>query len=624
MFQRQQDEKDELLRPSGRLGRKFALVILPLVLIPLTVMGIVAYLRMRSILRQEAVDQMIYAIQGQSTTLMEWASFREQQLYIGTQRPIIKEYSPSLLVHPDNQEAGSAINQELLTLQTNQGDILFDEILLVRISDNLIITSTNPNHNGLFIESLPEKKAFDLQTFPIYDDPTFAPDTLGLVSISPMRVIGEQPDFYLVGVNSGTKIVQLIEELQVFWQRRGVYRIERGKTFLALSPDTVFELPRYATSLLVLERPDLSIFQFSGSEEAGTVEYEDVNDQPVLGAYQWIPDWNMALVVELATTEIFTGLANLAPFMAILIIAAAIITLSVAFLVTDRMLQPLTSLADFANRISHGEWLYRVPEKRNDELGALAGSLNRMAEELGALYQSLESRVEDRTQQIRTASEIARAVISIPNLDELLRQAVQLIKSRFGYDHVSIFLLDSDGQVAISRESAGDIAGTTRPSGHKVEVNPQTLIGWVIKNNEARVTTDIDDDSDMFKTELMQGARTQAAIPLQVAGRSLGVIDVQTIKLDSFEQEEFEVLQTLADQLSSAIENARLAQESADAAERARLVSSITSQLSGILEPEQVLQTAAQALHRALGNAEIVVKLVSPEEISPPTEGESN
>lgn len=624
MFKRQLDEKDEILRPSGRLGRKFALVILPLVLIPLTVMGIVAYLRMRSILRQEAVDQMIYAIQGQSSTLMEWASFREQQLFIGTQRPRINEHSHSLLLNPDNQAARSIVEEELLTLQTNQGDILFGEILLVRISDNLIISSTNPKHNDLIIEFLPQKRTFDLQTLPIYDDPTFAPGTLGLVSISPMRVIGEQPDFYLVGMNSGSKIVQLIEELQVFWQRRGVYRIERGKTFLALSPDTVFELPRYATSLLVLERPDHSIFQISESEEAGTVEYEDENDQPVLSAYQWIPDWNMALVVELATSEIFTGLADLAPFMAILIIAAAIITLSVAFLVTDRMLQPLTSLADFANRISHGEWLYRVPEERKDELGALAASLNRMAEELGALYQSLESRVEDRTQQIRTASEVARAVISIPNLDELLRQAVQLIKGRFGYDHVSIFLLDSDGQVAISRESAGEIGGTTRPPGHKVEVSPQTLIGWVIQNNEARVTTDINDEPDMFKNELMQGARTQAAIPLQVAGRSLGVIDVQTIKLDSFEQEEFEVLQTLADQLSSAIENARLAQESADAAERARLVSSITTQLSGILEPEQVLQTTAQALHRALGNAEIVVKLISPDVIPPPSEGENN
>jgi HAMP domain-containing protein len=618
MHQQSAQEMNNKQRPSGRLGRKFAFVLLPLVLVPLIVMGVVSYLRMRSTLRQESVDQMIYAIQGQSTTLLDWASLREQHLFIGTQRPAIQQISQHLFINPDDQEAISSIQEELEGLLENQGDKLFDEIFLLRISDDLVVSSTNPEHNGLSLEHPIVEDATETETFPLYNDPHFTPEVLGFVSISPMRVYGVQPDFYLVGVNSGPEVVKLIEELQVFWQRRGVYRIERGKTFLALTPDLIFELPRYATNMEVLTDPGHAIFQTTPSTEAGTLEYQDEDAQPMLSAYQWIPGWDMALVVELATSDIFSGLSNLAPFMAILIVVAALITLSVAFMATNRMLHPLTSLADFANRISHGEWLYRVPEDREDELGALAASLNRMAEELGDLYQSLETRVEDRTRQIRTASEIARAVISIPNLDELLRQAVQLIKDRFGYDHVSIFLLDPSGQYAELRESAGKIGGIARPSGYKVEVNAQTLVGWVIQNIAPRVITDTSDEPESFKSGLLRGARTQVTIPLQVAGRPLGVIDVQNITEHTFEQDEFEVLQTLADQLSSAIENARLAQESADAAERARLVSEITTQLSGILEPEQVLQTAARALHRALGNAEIVVKLVPPDENPPP------
>jgi HAMP domain-containing protein/putative methionine-R-sulfoxide reductase with GAF domain len=617
MLQQTAEEMNKTQRLSGKLGRKFAFVLLPLVLIPLIVMGVVAYLRMRSTLRQEAVDQMIYAIEGQSTVLIEWASNREQKLFIASQRPNIQSASFELLIDPENQEAISSIQEDLETLLKNQGDRLFEEVFLLRKSDSLVVSSTNPEHIGLIFENPSLKGASEPGTFPLYNDPDLTPGTLGLLSISPFRVVGEKKDFYLVGVNSGSEVVQLIEELQIFWQRKGVYRIERGKTFLALSPDYIFELPRYATDLEVLELPDHEIFQIPTTEEAGTLEYKDQEAQPVLSAYQWIPGWNLALVVELATSDIFSSLSNLAPFMVILILVAAIFTISVAFIVTNRMLHPLTTLADFANRISHGEWLYRVPENRDDELGALATSLNRMAEELGALYQSLESRVEDRTRQIRIASEVARAIISIPNLDELLRQAARLIKDRFGYDHVSIFLSDSSGHHAVLRESAGEIGGTTRSSGYMVEVSPETLVGWVIQNNTPRIITDISDEPEIFKSGLLRGARIQVSIPLQVAGRSLGAIDIQNIKQEIFEQEEFEVLQTLADQLSSAIENARLAQESADAAERARLISQITSQLSGILEPQQVLQTAAYALHRALGNAEIVVKWVSPDEIPP-------
>ncbi|MFP3854797.1 MAG: hypothetical protein ACLFWD_10955, partial [Anaerolineales bacterium] len=73
-----------------------------------------------------------------------------------------------------------------------------------------------------------------------------------------------------------------------------------------------------------------------------------------------------------------------------------------------------------------------------------------------------------------------------------------------------------------------------------------------------------------------------------------------------------EILQTLADQLSAAIQNARLAETSVAAAERARMISDVTTQMSGLLDVDQVLSTAAQSLHRALGDSEIMIKLTVP------------
>jgi len=618
MLQEFEDERNQRNRTRGSLGRKFAFVLLPLVLIPLLLLGGVAYWRMSSILQQEANNQMIYAIEGQSATLQDWASLREQNLFIRTQSEALIQAADPLLLHPEDQPAVSALVEELKDLHMQQGEDLFREMLVVRISDRLIVSATDTEHIGKKLESLPDHFGDDVHTYPIYDDPVFAPETLSFLSVVPFRTIGTQPDFYLVGVNTGSKVVQLMEELQVFWQRRGVYRVERGETYLLLLPDILFELPRYATRLNAVEASDHPVLRVSDRVEASTLEYEDPDGEALLSAYQWIPDWNLAVIVELPKSDIFSGISELTPFMIILIVLASLLTISVAFLVTNRMLQPLTSLAEFADRISHGEWLYRVPEDRQDELGALAASLNRMAEELGAIYQSLETRVEDRTRQIRTASEVARAIISIPNLNELLRQAVQLIQQRFGYDHVSIFLLDPNGQHAVLRESAGVVDEILHTPGRKIEISSQTTMGWVSETVAPLVITEASNQADTFKDGLLSGLKSKAVIPLQVAENPLGVIDVQSKELDVFSQEELEILQTLADQLSSAIENARLAQESADAAERARLISGITGQLSGILEPEQVLQTAAQELHRALGDAEIIVRLTPPDEVSQP------
>jgi GAF domain-containing protein len=117
----------------------------------------------------------------------------------------------------------------------------------------------------------------------------------------------------------------------------------------------------------------------------------------------------------------------------------------------------------------------------------------------------------------------------------------------------------------------------------------------------------------------MADMRSELAVPLQTSGRVLGAMNVQSSKSDTFRPQDVEMLQTLADQLSAAILNARLAKISAMAADRARLVSEITSELSGTLEIEDVLEKAARALQRGLGNPEVIIKIHGEETTGPYT-----
>jgi GAF domain-containing protein len=269
-------------------------------------------------------------------------------------------------------------------------------------------------------------------------------------------------------------------------------------------------------------------------------------------------------------------------------------------------------LTDFSQRLSRGEWKHRVPEDRTDEIGVLAISFNRMADELSGMYRSLEERVEERTRQIRTASDVARVVTSTPTLDELLRKAVELIRDRFGYYHVSIFLIDEAGENAILRESTGDVGQALIAKGHSLAVGSQSIIGWVSANNNPRIASDVGQDPIHFSNELLPETRSEAAVPLQVSGQVLGVLDVQSTQPNAFKPEDIEILQTLADQLSAAILNARLAQSSSQAAERSRFISDVTRQLSGLLDVESVMQTSGNALYRSMGRPEIVIQLSNP------------
>jgi GAF domain-containing protein len=107
----------------------------------------------------------------------------------------------------------------------------------------------------------------------------------------------------------------------------------------------------------------------------------------------------------------------------------------------------------------------------------------------------------------------------------------------------------------------------------------------------------------------MTTTRSELAVPLQITGRVLGAINVQSFAPDAFRPQDIEMLQTLADQLSAAIQNARLAQVSATAADRARLVSRVTMELSTAAELSEVMERAARAVQQGLGNPEVMIRV---------------
>lgn len=603
------------IRPRSRLGTRLALVLVPLVLIPLLIMGGAAYVRSRDILRSRINEQLSSTAQQELQTMTDWASARQDRVQIGSQRAFLLAAAHTLLGPAPAEDVRSRARAELRSLMEREGELLFSEMMIVRRQDGQVLVSSQPEREGQVLDALLRGgiPVEALSTTPLYNEPLLSPGSLAIVTSAPMSSSPEAGvDTVLIGVNRDVRLGALMENMQTFWEHRGIYRVEEGNTFLALAPDVVVTLDRYSMIPNVRAGAAHPVFALAQAASAGVQAYRSFDDLEVLGAYQWSPDWNMGVVLELPQSAVFAELNSLAPFTLILVVAAILLSTGIVLYVTGRMLRPLATLTTFSERISRGEWSHRVPEEREDELGTLAASLNRMAEELSGVYRSLEARVEERTRQIRTAAEVARAVTSTPRLEDLLLRAVELIRDRFGFYHVSIFLLDAQGRTAVLRESTGQIGAVLKARGHSLPVGSQSIIGWVTANNEARIASDVGRDPVHLANELLPETRAEAAVPLQVAGRVLGALDVQSAEPGAFNPEMLEVLQTLADQLSTAIQNARLAQESAMAADRARLISDVSSQFSGLMDIERVLETAAHTLHRVLGQPEVVIQLTPP------------
>lgn len=288
---------------------------------------------------------------------------------------------------------------------------------------------------------------------------------------------------------------------------------------------------------------------------------------------------------------------------------------------------PLEQLAEAAARLASGRLETRVAMDRADEFGRLAGAFNEMADRLQALYNELEERVRERTRalqeanyalqrraiQLEASAEVSRSITSIFNVDELLRRAVHLIRDRFGFYHAGIFLMDETGEWAVLREATGEAGAQMKAHGHRLQVGETSMVGWTALHRRPRIALDVGADAVHFANPLLPHTRSEMTLPLMVGGRLLGVLDVQSTEEAAFDEDDIRALQSMADQLAIAIENARRISETAALLEVTSPIYRFSRRLSTAATVEDVATVVIDAVAETEADGCVVVEFDSPD-----------
>jgi len=181
---------------------------------------------------------------------------------------------------------------------------------------------------------------------------------------------------------------------------------------------------------------------------------------------------------------------------------------------------------------------------------------------------TLEQRIEERTaglaqktEQLRAASYIARKTAEVQDLATLLDTVTRLVSDQFGFYHTGIFLINETGDRAVLQAASSDGGRQMVERGHALFVGTQGIVGYVAGQKKPRIALDVGADAVFFNNPYLPMTRSELALPLVVRNKVLGVLDIQSDKPQAFSSEDIDILQTLADQLAVAIENARLIDE---------------------------------------------------------------
>ncbi|MFH1186237.1 MAG: cache domain-containing protein [Chloroflexota bacterium] len=273
-----------------------------------------------------------------------------------------------------------------------------------------------------------------------------------------------------------------------------------------------------------------------------------------------------------ARSEIMVSSTNTTQISLVLVAVILLLASLGAAMLANTLTAPLVALTQTAEEITAGNLNARAPVRSRDEIGMLGLTLNSMTDTLRELVQSLEQRVRERTSALAAASEdanrraaqfeavtrVTRAISSIRNVTELMRLVTGVISEAFGYYHVGVFLNDESTQNAYL--IAANSEGGRRMLGrhHSLKIGEQGIVGFVAARGDSRVARNVGEDVVFFNNPDLPATRSEAALPLRIGTRIVGVLDVQSTKEDAFRADDLRVLEVLADQVSLAIENTRL------------------------------------------------------------------
>jgi GAF domain-containing protein len=206
--------------------------------------------------------------------------------------------------------------------------------------------------------------------------------------------------------------------------------------------------------------------------------------------------------------------------------------------------------------------IYLVPRladslTRNHQLLQEVEAHKTMLEGQTRTLQKVNYTLRRRVAQLGASADVGRAISSILDVAPLLRKAVALLHDRFGFYHAGIFLIDESGEWAVLNEATGEAGAQMVTMGHRLRVGESSLVGRTALHRRPHIALDVGEDAVSFDNPLLPYTHSEVALPIAVGERLLGVLDLQSTEEAAFEEEDARVLQSVADQIAVAIENAR-------------------------------------------------------------------
>lgn len=552
-------------RKSRSFRRSLALTVvlqfILVALIPAAIISVASYLRYQTTIKDSL-----------STQLSTFSTYYAQQLdqMVATNGSIANsinnENSINFYLTSDqfglmadrDQTAKNIVNEYLVKHSTNPSITESTEVSIVSVENGYVYASSNSDRIGTSIASDQTMKAIlgADQTSLLYNPGGLFANKLVLTTTLNMTSIGKGlPPVSVVVFTTSTNLDSMLTTPAKTYNTANTYFLTSDKGIASISP-----VSGAMVNAKVSDSEKARIRSYAEKSDTGKeFRYRSYTRVDVISYIKPLTANNAYYVIEVPQYLETSPLQSYRDYVLTILGIALVFAGLLAALLGRSISQPLVHLSGKARLFAGGDFSQRVNVSRRDEIGMLGFSFNYMVDQLSEFYQSLESKVAERTKQLQLANEIGQEAISSTRRSEILQKAVQAIVDKFVVPFAAIYVADEGNKTLTLAESYGSVTTEMPQPGLQIPLDNNSLVGWVAANDQARISQDILNEPLRLTEGLhFAGANSEISVPIKIADKLFGVMNIQSDMLNGFDVESVPTFSTLSDQISNGLRNIEL------------------------------------------------------------------
>ncbi len=360
-----------------KLAPKLTLLFLVIAVLPLAVVGMATYENSRETIMRQTTNHLLAVNTLKKAEFNRWLEDNRKDLERLAARPYFKDAFAAVMAGHDvtnpthTGQHRQIVADHLLSYVASAG---FLEVFILRPVDGMILVSTDPAQEGKFRES--EVYFVEGARATFVQNATYSQSLEQAVMIMATPMRDRQGN--LVAVLAGR--IDLGELTRIMEQGRGLSETE--DTYLVNRFNFFVTEPRFGKNFALKQAVQTEGVNAALRGADGVLLYRDYRGVPVIGAFKWMPERELALITELDQSEAFEPIVRMGWVVFGIALAAAGATALAAFFFARTLTRPLRKLVAGSEEIGRGNLELQVGTSARDELGSLSRAFDRMTAEL--------------------------------------------------------------------------------------------------------------------------------------------------------------------------------------------------------------------------------------------------